>query len=123
MIKWEIIIPVFVAVIASIGGIIPVLLNSIHDKPDVYSDIPINRPNFTKEVIIGNKGSAPATNVSLIIHSKVNISNFTNQHSGSDIFEDKGVPEILRGKNTLVNSKILELFTPVLTQGSGSTIT
>jgi hypothetical protein len=72
---WEVIIHVFVAVIGVIGTFIPVFLNNpnIRDKPDIYASITPEtvNPIDTTVLVIGNRGSAPATNFSGVFMSQV----------------------------------------------------
>jgi len=123
MAKWELIIPVIVAIIAAIGSAFPVFVSNpnIHEKPDVYASVQQSQLDYTALVRIGNSGSAPATNMTISLFSPQTISNVTAV-SATDVYLKENLEQINNHEPKNVSAHRLDLLVPKLLQGKGSVI-
>jgi hypothetical protein len=106
-------IPIMVAVIGVIGTLTPVLVNYIStqssDKPMV--DIQFSRMDRGMEITLGNKGFAPATDVTLMVYAPKKIAD-----NSSYILNTVQVDPIE------ISNTRLEAHIPKLVHGSGSVV-
>lgn len=120
-------VSIIVAVIVAGGAAIGPIYSSIRElrEPDVFVNIRGKSPNITESILsIANYGTAPATNMSIIISAPKGILNITNLFSTAEVILPVHGNIVLKpGSTQTINQPVLEIQTPRLVQGFGSNIT
>jgi hypothetical protein len=120
-------VPIIVAVIVAAGAAIPPLYSGIREsrEPDVFIVIRGKSPNITESTVsIANRGTEPASNLSLIISAPKDIVNITNLFSTADVILPLFDNTVLEpGSTQAINHSMLKIQIPKLIQGTGSNIT
>jgi hypothetical protein len=72
--------------------------------------------------LVGNVGTSPATNLTLILNTTDKFTNITNLHSDTDIFLRDDKTQLKHFQPQKVNNSVIELYSPRLVHGDGSYI-
>ena len=120
----SVLIPVVVAVIAVIGGILPIYIGTTHVPAlFIYMEHYVHPDHSGVDVSIVNNGNSPATNLSITLtalYDSSNIMSITNKPLSSKILYNNTV--LQPGFSQPMNQSMPEIRVPKLVPGEGSRI-